>query len=249
MRAWFAAIAGDNRFMNERHMPTAVFVHGAGGGGWEWIVWRRVFEARGAGVLAPDLLPVADGLAATRLHDYVRQVVDWCGIAAPAPLLFGASLGGLIALVAAGQAAPAAIVLVNPLPPAGIEPRPAAREYRDIVAWGRERSLPGTRRAMADADAAAQLFAFRRWRDESGVALRDACSGIAVDALPCPLLVLAGGHDEDVPAASSRALAARFGGDFRELRRAGHLGPLLGRDAAAAAEAAWEWCVESTRPA
>ena len=32
---------------------TAVFVHGAGGGGWEWGVWARVFAAEGWAVLAP----------------------------------------------------------------------------------------------------------------------------------------------------------------------------------------------------
>ena len=47
-----------------------VFVHGAGGGGWEWDAWARVFAAEGWRVFAPDLQPAAEGLAATRLDDY-----------------------------------------------------------------------------------------------------------------------------------------------------------------------------------
>ena len=48
----------------------ALFVHGAGGGGWEWNVWRGVFEAAGFHVEAPDLMPVHGDVAATRLQDY-----------------------------------------------------------------------------------------------------------------------------------------------------------------------------------
>ena len=55
----------------------AVFVHGAGGGGWEWNIWRRVFAASGWHTTAPDLQPVAAGLAATRLDAYAEQVVIW----------------------------------------------------------------------------------------------------------------------------------------------------------------------------
>ena len=55
--------------MPNRAMPSAVFVHGAGAGGWEWIVWQRVFAAHGWSVLAPDLRPCAAGLAATRFDD------------------------------------------------------------------------------------------------------------------------------------------------------------------------------------
>ena len=33
----------------------AVLVHGAGGGGWEWAAWARVFAAAGLSVAAPDL--------------------------------------------------------------------------------------------------------------------------------------------------------------------------------------------------
>ncbi|HEY4556436.1 MAG TPA: hypothetical protein VIG68_08390, partial [Lysobacter sp.] len=51
-----------------------LLVHGAGGGGWEWAIWQRVFDARGWTSAAPDLQPAAAGLAATGLDDYLAQV-------------------------------------------------------------------------------------------------------------------------------------------------------------------------------
>src|SRR5215468_7722000 len=125
--------------MAMKRNPTVVFVHGAGGGGWEWAIWQRVFAARAWSVLAPDLLPAAAGIAATRLDDYVSQVNAWCAVTSHPTMLIGASLGGLLALRAA-SARTAALVLVNPIAPAGIEPRPE-KEYLDVVPWGSGRSL------------------------------------------------------------------------------------------------------------
>ena len=55
----------------EKVKPRAVFVHGAGGGGWEWAIWQRVFAAHGWRSVARDLLPVQK-LKRSQLH---RQVL------------------------------------------------------------------------------------------------------------------------------------------------------------------------------
>src|SRR5262249_20334500 len=150
--------------------------HGAGGGGWEWTVWQRVFAAHGWPALAPDLRPCAAGLAATRLDDYAAQVRDWCAGCRGPFVLIGASLGGLLAAMVAATAPCGALVLVNPLAPVDLASRVERANQGDLVPWGRARSLAGTRRALPDADDAACRFAFRRWRDESGAALRDAAT-------------------------------------------------------------------------
>lgn len=225
------------REISERAAPcTMVCVHGAGGGGWEWAIWARVFAARGYGVIAPDLQPAAGGIAATRYADYLDQVVQWCRGAGALPVLVGASLGGSLALAAAEIVGAPALILVNPLVPRAPrpEPRPA------VIPWARERSLGGTRRAMSDADDAACVYAFRRWRDESGVVL-DEAEASAATAPSCATLVLAGERDDDVPPPLSRALAIRLDADFERIAGAGHLGPLLGRAAAGAAERAADW--------
>jgi pimeloyl-ACP methyl ester carboxylesterase len=107
--------------------PRLVCVHGAGGGAWEWDIWRRVCAARGVALAAADLVAQREGIEATRFEHYVEQVRAACA-ADPAPYaLVGASLGGLLALAA--DAAPVALVLINPLPPAGVTPRPPPRTY------------------------------------------------------------------------------------------------------------------------
>jgi pimeloyl-ACP methyl ester carboxylesterase len=235
--------------MRSRSQPTTIFVHGAGGGGWEWTIWERVFAAHGASVLSPDLLPARGGLLATHIEDYAGQVVEWCAGAQRPLLLVGASLGGLLALMIAPLVAPAAIVLVNPLPPIGITPRLAPRDHVDIVPWGTGRSLRGTRHTLPDADDAACLFAFRRWRDESGAVLRAASDGITVETPRCPVLILASEHDHDLPPSSGRALADHLGAQFRVITGASHVGPLLGRHAAQIAEQVWQWSRTRAGPA
>ena len=228
-----------------------VFVHGAGGGGWEWAIWRRIFVAQGWSAIAHDLQPAKRGLAQTHLRDYVDQVEDWVLTGEgerdqgewACTVLIGASLGGLLALSVAQRAVPAALVLVNPLPHAGIEPRrESTRQWPDIVAWGSARSFASTCRAMPDADGAARWFAFRHWRDESGSVLREASRGAAVDIVTCPMLIFAGERDADVTPAASRALAEMHGAELRLLHGAGHLSPLLGRIASAVAQDAADWC-------
>lgn len=225
--------------MAERAL-TGVFVHGAGGGGWEWAIWARVFAAQGHRVLAPDLQPSAAGLADTTLDDYAAQVCAWLASARRAApgqrvVLVGASLGGLIALMNRRDAD--ALVLVNPMPPEGL---PGPDDGAGLVLWGREASLDGTRRALPDADDLATLHAFRRWRDESGRALRQARAGVACAAGTAPVLVMASVDDTDVPPERSAALAASLGASL--LRVPGsHVGPLLGRKAAGAAAQAVEW--------
>ena len=151
-----------------RRPVTAVCVHGAGGGGWEWGIWARVLVVRGFGVVAPDLMPAASGIAATAFADYRAQVAAWSGGVGAGVVLIGASLGGLLALAAAHEVQPVALVLINPMPPAGVLSRALHEPSPAIVPWARERSLASTRRAMPDADDAACLYALRRWRDESG---------------------------------------------------------------------------------
>ena len=70
--------------------------------------------------------------------------------------------------------------------------------------------------------------------------LNAAWAGIALPDPTVPLLVLASDDDEDVPAVLSAAVALRLRGSL--LRLPGrHLDPLLGNDAARAAEQVIGW--------
>lgn len=224
--------------MRER-TTSALLIHGAGGGGWEWNVWRAMFEAAGLATVAPDLRPAPAGIAATRLHDY-RAQMQAALLALPRPrAVIGASLGGLVALGLAGDAD--ACVAVNPIPPAPWHTGLAARLWPDIVPWGREARLDGTRRAIPDADAASALFAFRRWRDESGAVLREAYAGVRIDSLPSRLLCVVSDRDADVPPEAADAFAQAVQADVLRLPGASHVGPLLGCGAAKAAGQVLAW--------
>ena len=216
-----------------------LMIHGAGGGGWEWNVWRGVFEAADFAVAAPDLMPADGGIAATRFEDYAAQVAR---VAGEGDVLVGASLGGLLALACAPALRPAALVLVNALPPAPWHSMLPAREaYPALIPWGSDASLAGTRKAMPDADDAACLYAFRRWRDESGAVMNAARGGVVVERPACPVLVFASELDVDVPAAASAALADAYGASLIRVLGASHVGPLLGRSAATSATQAIAW--------
>ncbi|KAF1711163.1 hypothetical protein CSC70_04375 [Pseudoxanthomonas kalamensis DSM 18571] len=220
-------------------MLHVLLIHGAGGGGWEWNVWRRVLQAHGMTAHAPDVQPAATGLAKTSLQDYAGQVRDALR-ALPRPrVAVGASLGGLLVLRNADAAD--ALVLVNPLPPAPWHARLPAREWPEIVPWQVQARLASTGKAMPDAYAVNVLYAHRHWCDESGLALSQAHAGVEIAQPACPLLLVLSAQDDDVPPSAGRELAAAWRASVIETAATSHVGPLFGRDAAFAAEQAALW--------
>lgn len=214
-------------------------VHGAGGGGWEWNVWRAVFESGGIHAVAPDLQPAEAGLAATTFEDYLDQVRNALH-ALPRPrALVGASLGGLLAVACADAAD--ALVLVNPLPPAPWSANLPSRVWDDVVPWQRDARLAATRRALPDADDATALYAYRNWRDESGPVLRAAYAGIDVPRPACPTLCIVSAMDQDVPIELSTGLASDWNASVLRVPSSSHVGPLLARNAAIIATQASKW--------
>jgi pimeloyl-ACP methyl ester carboxylesterase len=210
--------------------PDVLFLHGAGGGGWEWNIWVRVFKAHGFKVHAPDFVPSVNGLADTSLEDYSLQVQQHL-LTVPSPkILIGASLGGLLALMNAGHVE--AMVLINPLPPAPFhQTLPIREKYPAIIPWASKAQLENTRRAIPDADALSCLYAFRRWRDESGLVLNTAYAGVPLDLPSCPMLVMASELDEDIPLSTSQALAKVMKSEFVSFAKTSHVGALIGKNA------------------
>jgi pimeloyl-ACP methyl ester carboxylesterase len=170
------------------------------------------------------------------------------GCVAGVPVVVGASLGGLLAMQVAMVVPLRALVLVNPLPPAPWHAMlPSRAASSAVIPWGRTASLASTRRALPDASDATCEWAWRRWRDESGAVVDAARAGVALARPNCPVLVIASEADDDVPVAASAALAQAWGASLWRLPGASHVGPLLGRGAAACAEQVAAW-VESLPP-
>lgn len=218
---------------------SVLMVHGGGGGGWEWAVWRGVFETPQLRVETPDLQPAPGGLALTGFDDYLAQVRAGLERLPRPRAVVGASLGGLLAAACADAAD--ALVMVNPLPPAPWHAQLPGRDWPDVVPWQRDARLTGTRRALPDADEATALFAFRNWRDESGLAMREAYAGIDLERPECRLLCIASMVDDDVPPALTAALASDWGASLLRAQAVSHVGPLLGRGAADCAAQALAW--------
>ena len=185
-------------------------------------------------------MPAPGGLAATDLNDYRRQVRDWCRAADAAFVLVGASLGGILALAVAGEVAPAALILINPVPPAHVQPAPSSSPRPAIIEWSRS-SFARTRRALPDSDLATARWVHARWRDESGRAVDQALAGVETDRPACPVLVIASAEDTDIPPSVSRATAAALDADLVTVPGASHLGVLLGTSAPSAAALTLAW--------
>lgn len=224
--------------------PRALFLHGAGAWGGQWAVWRRMFEAADWLVETPDLRPAADGLAVTRLGDYVEQATVLLD-AEPVDVVIGASLGGLIAVAASAQVAvahrPRALVLVNPLPPAPwAHALPPVVAEGDVVPWRSQGRFASTHRALREVAFVDQQFAFRHWRDESARVLRDAQVGMTLPASGVVTLIVASEADDTIPPALSAAYAQGIGASLCRVP-GGHIAPVMGASAVAAAQASLAW--------
>lgn len=226
----------------EDSRPVAVMIHGAGGGGWEWRFWQEEFERAGWKVVAPDLMPAEEGIGSTTVEDYIEQVVQAASTAGESPVLIGASMGGILALKAAERVKPRAIVLVNSVPPAGVEwsRRQQREKIPDVIEWSKS-PLKETADALWDSTQEVIEWAHERWRDESGAVLRALRDGVAAEKPSCPVLVIASDKDTDIPPEVSRQLAESLSGDFVLYREMSHVGPLLGKRAADVAKHTLGW--------
>lgn len=221
--------------------PTAVMIHGAGAGGWEYEFWRAPFEQAGWRVSAPDLMPADAGLAATTVEDYVNQIVWHLEMLPPGPkVLVGASMGGLLALKVAERTEIAALVLVNSVPPAGVSTWHRPTEVGEIMRW-KDGPMEDTRAAMPDSDEATIQWAQRGWRDESGAVVRALREGVEAERPECPVLVVIGTADGDIAPEASQALASWAGADVQSYEGMSHVGPLLSARAPEVAQAAAGW--------
>jgi predicted alpha/beta hydrolase family esterase len=224
-----------------RVMPrwSALLVHGAGGGAWEWNRWRSVLEAHAIDTHTVELQPAMQGLAASSLQDYAAQVRRMLGASQRPRVLVGASQGGLLAAMCASGAD--ALVLVNPLPPAPWHRRLAQRAWGRVIPWQSNARMHSTRGAMPDADDASALWAFRHWRDESGLALGQAHAGVEVAKPACPALFVVSRQDEDVRPEIILEWANGWSADRLETLADSHVGPLLGRTAPVIAAQTVAW--------
>lgn len=203
-----------------------------------------MFEKAGYRVVARDLMPTGS-LAKTRFEDYLRQVQFWRPTSGKV-ILVGASMGGILALKAAEQETPTAIVLVNGAPPKGIGKRSSPQAIPDVVRWANG-PLRDTEVSMPDSDRATILWAWKLWRDESGSVLREIRNGIPVKKTDAPTLVVIGENDDTITPAISRLVANWARADIHSYKGMSHVGPLMSRKARTVAERIVKWLDEKVK--
>ena len=157
-------------------LGTLVLVHGAGSGPWIFDCWAEDFPAE-LRVVAPDLQEGLD-VASASMANYCERVVSVMSSTKDPVALCGWSMGGLVALMAAQEVHPTALVLLEPSPPGeiqGFDPEASVDRgtFDPEEVYGR---FPDTKPARA----------------ESSLARGERKRGIAVPSVNCPTLVVSG---------------------------------------------------------
>lgn len=214
-------------------------IHGAGGGGWEYDKWRPVFQRAGWTVLARDLMPAPGGLANTTYRDYEKQVIAWCSKAKRPIVVIGASMGGGLAQSTSARVKPKLLVLIGSVPPQGLTEQKTTT-FPAVVKWANG-PFEDTRVSMPDSDEATQRWAWKRWRDESGIVMSSLMGGVDAPSPTCPTLLVWGADDTDVPLATGEKMARHFGADLQVYARTSHVGPLMGKRASEIAGNVLTW--------
>jgi len=174
-----------------------VLVHGAGSGPWVFDTWDL------PNATAVDLHEGLD-VGSASMEDYADRVTASVA-AADGAAVIGWSMGGLVAMMAAQRATPAALVVIEPSAPAEVQ--------------GRRPDLPAPRGTYDPEDLYGPFPAGMPSRPESLLARSERKRGISVPSVPCPMLVVYGA---DYAAERGRPVAERYGADELEFPHLSH---------------------------
>lgn len=219
----------------------ALFLHGAGGGPWEWDIWERVWRGH-FDIRAPQISGNSNDLADVRPGEYEQCVRDHVRQFSPR-VVVGASMGGLLALRVAFHCP--VVVLINPVPWWGTGRSTGTGATRR---WSRG----SVRSTLAhDLSFTTASSAAARWRDESGAVLRQLASGSGgkphlSEDTRC--LTIASEADDDIALSDMRRMAMELGADLCTIPAATHLGPVLGASAGKTAAMARDWALSFAGP-
>ena len=228
-------------------METVLMVHGFNTGGWIWDGYRQVFETRGFHCVCPDLPyhgrlqePPPPQLGRLSIADYVAYLEGILRELGDRPSIVAHSGGTLLAQILAARGLAKAVVLLAPIPPAGIFVlskdvgkaagsvlrtwrfwrKPVRPKFEEVVFGALHRSSPEEQHRV-----------YKRFGYESGRAFLEAGfwflmpnSPIAINAtkVACPVLVIAGSDDRMTPPRVARKIAARYSACYRELPNHAH---------------------------
>lgn len=227
--------------------PPILFIHGYLAAAWIYESYLSFFAARGFAGFAVNLrgragsaLPSGASLGRVSVGDFVedgRKVARWLTERFGKPIVFGHSMGGLVAQKLAEEEMARALVLLSPAPPRGISVLSGPllrRQWRYLPALLRSKPVSPRFRDVRDlvlnrVPPADQQAAFSRLVPDSGRAGREMSMGsVAVDAgrirdNGCPVLVVTSDDDRFVPSRVAQRVAERYHAPVFMARGHGHL--------------------------
>jgi pimeloyl-ACP methyl ester carboxylesterase len=125
--------AGEGRLYRgpDRDGATLLFIHGAFHGAWSWAHYVALFSDRGFATAAVDLrghggLPQDANFSAQGVREMADDAIAAAKLLGDEFVFVAHSFGALVALAAAREIAPRALVLLAPAPPGGLELPPFA---------------------------------------------------------------------------------------------------------------------------
>jgi len=193
--------------------PPVVLIHGAGASAPVWTYWQRQLSAHGWASHGIDLrghgCSDPTDLSRTSIWDYVDDVINLCAQFTRPPVVMGWSMGGHLAILAAGKSECTACVAFDPGTPSStiddsIELDYGVRSPQDIgYSVDGDHTLLGP--SMPGLNPEELRLAQSSLCDESLLMVSERLRGIVVEPLPCPLLEVVGGHDDYYPKDSSYA--------------------------------------------
>jgi pimeloyl-ACP methyl ester carboxylesterase len=236
--------------------PTVVLVHGNLFGSWCWEHFLPEAARRGHDAIAlnwyqhngSDSLPTEQFLRRS-VGDVAVEISIAVDEAGETPVLIGHSMGALACLAyAAAHPLRALVLLVPPMPAAAAAP-PAELPVDPASPWG----PPPFEMAQAlflsglDEDRARAYYA--QMDAESPQAMLEAANSslqIDLEAVDCPILLIAADQDALTSVEHERKLAAALGAEFIVLPGRGH-NVVLEPDAPETARRAFDWIAEKAQ--
>jgi len=232
--------------------PPVVLVHGAANSAIVWTYWQQKLAARGLASHAVDLRghgksePV--DLSSTTMSDYADDVRGAIAPLGSKPLVMGWSMGGLVAMMVAGAGDALACVTLAPSTPTRTRDRNVPLRPGTFGAdfYGITSNDPDDQPAMPDLDREERVVALSSLGPESQYARDDRKSGIVIESLASPLLVITGSGDRLWPRDKYDDLW--LPADRIEIEGASHWGLVLSRRAVAEeVSAVTEWASREAR--
>jgi pimeloyl-ACP methyl ester carboxylesterase len=219
--------------MAKRRKPPVVMIHGAFCGPWSLVGFQGHFEKAGYTVRLPclrfhDGAPPPAALGTTGLADFLADLEEEIAALETAPILFGYSMGGLLAQMVAARRRTAGVILLAPCAPWGVPPSTlfeiaAAQTLllhtgfwnlvlepnRDAALASSFNQLPRELRESVLSrlvpESGRATFEMMHW----GMDMKRA-SEVNADAVQCPLLLLSGSEDRVNPPTTVSRIAALY---------------------------------------